>query len=631
MACILLRIGSNTAQPEQFAHPYIQPNMKTSLQQPLSLGRKYTSRTSSRLHALACSLALGGCVMASRPFAEMGIEDDWSYARTTEILAQTGHVVYNGWATAMLGWQLYWGALFVKLFGFSFCTLRWSILVLGMLTIFLFHRCLVRCGLSERNAALGTLTLALSPLSFALSFTFMTDMTGLLCIVVALYACLRALQSNSEASSIAWLAGATGAGLAGGTARQIAWLSALIMVPSAAWLLRHRRGVMAAGWVFFGASLIFVIGSLQWFNRQPFTIPEKLLAAPLTLTNASFLLVGFTRLILGLPLFLLPLLIPFIALFPWESRRARMGCVSLGIFFALVGLLQFHRHKLYVWLTPYTQNFVTSRGVIDVPIIVGLRPVVLHTGLRILLTLLTFAAALSFVVFLLRRYSPIRQGVPMWKRFMPRKDNGSGQRVSWRSLAILLGPFTLAYLLLLVPRAAVHGMNDRYLLPIIAICILVVTRVFQESVPTHLAPRLCALSFLSVGLIAMYGVAAMHDLFALYRARIAAIDEPLRRGVPRWEIGGGFEFDDWTELEIAGHVNDSRIENPIDAYKAPAVVRGTQPCNNEKADLVPHVVPRYILSFDPDACAGRSQFAPVVYRNWLLSKPVTIYVLEAPR
>ncbi len=48
------------------------------------------------------------------------MNDDWSYMWSARVLAKTGCVVYNGWATAMLTWQLYWGALFVRLFGFLF-------------------------------------------------------------------------------------------------------------------------------------------------------------------------------------------------------------------------------------------------------------------------------------------------------------------------------------------------------------------------------------------------------------------------------------------------------------------------------------------------------------------------------
>lgn len=53
--------------------------------------------------AIACASIPLLCYIVVRPHAEIGIVDDWSYVKTALILAQTGHIAYNGWATAMLG------------------------------------------------------------------------------------------------------------------------------------------------------------------------------------------------------------------------------------------------------------------------------------------------------------------------------------------------------------------------------------------------------------------------------------------------------------------------------------------------------------------------------------------------
>ncbi len=45
-------------------------------------------------------------VLAAWPVAEMGFVDDWSYVKMAFVFARTGHIVYNGWATAMLGWAI---------------------------------------------------------------------------------------------------------------------------------------------------------------------------------------------------------------------------------------------------------------------------------------------------------------------------------------------------------------------------------------------------------------------------------------------------------------------------------------------------------------------------------------------
>jgi hypothetical protein len=69
----------------------------------------------------------------------------------------------------MIVFQFYLGAAFIKLFGFSFTTVRMSTLLVAMVTAFALQRTLVRAGNIERNATLGTLALVLSPLYLMLS------------------------------------------------------------------------------------------------------------------------------------------------------------------------------------------------------------------------------------------------------------------------------------------------------------------------------------------------------------------------------------------------------------------------------------------------------------------------------
>src|SRR5277367_5634333 len=104
------------------------------------------------------------CVLATRPFVSMGMADDWSYTWTARVLAETGHLIYNGWGVMPLGWLAYLGALFIKIFGFSFTTARSSVLVLSLLCAALMQRVFVRSGASESTATIATLTLVLSPL-----------------------------------------------------------------------------------------------------------------------------------------------------------------------------------------------------------------------------------------------------------------------------------------------------------------------------------------------------------------------------------------------------------------------------------------------------------------------------------
>jgi hypothetical protein len=177
----------------------------------------------------------------------MGVADDGPYILVAHTLAATGHIVYNGWAAPMLGWQLYLGAAFIKLFGFSFTAVRSCIVLVAMALAFLLQRTLVRANITERNATIGTLAFVLSPLYLMLSVTYMTDITSLFAIVLCLYGCLRALQSSTSSSAIAWLCFAVATNAICGTSRQIAWLGILVMLPCTLWLLRAQRRVFLAG------------------------------------------------------------------------------------------------------------------------------------------------------------------------------------------------------------------------------------------------------------------------------------------------------------------------------------------------------------------------------------------------
>jgi hypothetical protein len=158
-----------------------------------------------RLPAVLCALLVLACELLSRPFTTMGVGDDGPYIVMARNLATTGHFAYNGWAAPMIGWQLYIGAAFIKLFGSSFTAVRSSTVFIAMLMAFVMQRALVRAGISEPNATLGTLTLVLSPMYLMLSATYMTDIFGLFAVILCLYCCLRALHAATERSAIAWL------------------------------------------------------------------------------------------------------------------------------------------------------------------------------------------------------------------------------------------------------------------------------------------------------------------------------------------------------------------------------------------------------------------------------------------
>ncbi len=553
-----------------------------------------------RTPAVLCALALLLCELISRPYAEMGICDDWSYYLIAQKLALTGHIAYNGWVNAMLGWQLYSAAAFMKLFGASYTTVRMTTLLVAMATAFLTQRTLVRSGVSERNATIGTLAMVLSPLYLMLSVTFMTDVPGMFALVLCFYSCLRALQTPSPRAAIGWLWFAVATNAVLGTSRQIAWLGLLVIVPSALWLLRSQRRVLLAGATAVLAGVAFVFGCMHWFNRQPYTLPQHLIfhAVPY-----SQMLSGVALLYLLLPFLLLPV---FAAFVPGIATRSRTVALIL-VAACLVCAVLLARNNAF---DMHAGGWTGIHGMYENPNLKGELPVFVTTPWQVLLATLSLSGLISF----LAAFLPLRSTVT---------DPPSITRsaLSWKQLGVLLGPYAAAYTLLLLPRASI-GIFDRYLLGLIVFVLLCVLRIYQERIQ----PQLPLATLLLVAGMAVYGVTVTHNMFSFYRARIVLADEVRAAGVPDTAIDNGWEINGVVELENAANINFDWIEVPAHAYRDVAP-QPPDACYIYWYAQTPHIHPVYNVSTDPNACAGPAGFPPVTYSRWL-APPGVLYVVR---
>jgi hypothetical protein len=553
--------------------------------------------------ALWCAIALALCVLASRPSLEMGFDDDFSYIWTAKAMADTGHFVYNGWATAMLGWQIYLGALFIKLFGFSFMVVRASIVVLGMATAALLQRLYVRMGLNPWNATLATLTIVLSPLFLPLAASFMSDVPGLFAILLCLYACVRAVQANTDRAAIGWLIFAALANAVGGTARQIAWLGALLMVPSAAWVLRRRPGVLITAAILWILSAGFIAGCMYWFKKQPYSIIEPLLPQSYSASEPVLFHVHYmSHKYLAILLLSLPILIAFAARYPVKERWARtqaavvvIALVVGGGFCVAMWHSKFHTASQYL-LAPFANDELSTKG-LDLGAFAGNRPDVLPMSARLTLTFLTLAAFLAFLLFLVNA-----------SRLPTRTDQDNGGQLSNQTLLVVLGPFTAGYLILLVTRAAVF---ERYFLPFLCVFLLFLLRFYQAKV----ASRLPVLTGIFVMLFGAYGVVTLHDCLASGRAALEAADELRAAGIPRTEIRAGYAYDALTQIELTGYVLPKQPWHPIPE------------CVFWWDKYTPAIHGRYQLSYSP-SCFPESEFPPVEYTTWLAPHHQKIYILK---
>jgi hypothetical protein len=557
-----------------------------------------TDKTSSAQSADTRSACISMAVVASamlmvRPFADIGYADDFAYADVALKLVRSGHLVYNGWESAMLVSHAYWGALFTRLFGFSFLCLRFSTMPFAIGTVGLCYLLVRQAGLRSPHATLVALLFGLSPILLPVSVSYMTDVPCLFFMFASLYSLSRSATSSKLGSYI-WLGLGAVSGFWGGTGRQAAWLVPLIVLPYLAWVKRRRISLFVpclTSWILI---LGGVVGVTAWFNHQLYTILQPSILSELKLVVKRPLPeINMTaRLALMLLLLCLPAALPLVLrswFDTWHGTRLRQITVAL-LFLGLISAILIHPSLASI---PWIYNTLDWQGINGTSPLPG-RPVVLTAPIRALVAIPVYAA----VCVLAGELLSIRD----WAR---------------RALRLLLNPsdsefplaalslFTVSYFVLVVVRAVDFDIFDRYLLPILpGVATILLLWLQADSRGERMLKRAIPFSWALLAIFAMYAIASTQDLWALAQARVTAAKTLEAAGVPRTEIDGGFEFNGWTQLMVNGRINSRWVANPPGAY-------------DPRFGQTPSVVPLYRLEYQPTPETPASQFGSVPYFSFL--------------
>src|SRR5262245_2343204 len=137
------------------------------------------------LAALAGVFAVGWALVA--PWSDVPVVDDYAYAWSVEHLLRTGRIVINDRSSIYPIVQIVWGALFARVFGFSFGALRLSTVLVSIAGCWAIYLTLRELAFDVTVSLLGAVTVALYPTWFVLSFTFMTDVPFVSLSAIALY------------------------------------------------------------------------------------------------------------------------------------------------------------------------------------------------------------------------------------------------------------------------------------------------------------------------------------------------------------------------------------------------------------------------------------------------------------
>lgn len=577
-----------------------------------------TNQTVPRWDGVLCAVAWLGIALLTRPFVEAGLIDDFSYVKSAWVLADTHRLVYNGWATAMIGWQIVWGALFASFLGHTFTAVRVSNFVTSFACVWMMHAVCVRCGLTRRNAVIATLALVTCPLFLPMSVSFMTDISGLLAILACFYCCLRANEAGDDTHAVRWLIAAALVGIIGATARQIAWMSPLVMVPSTAWLLRRRKGVVPTAVALWLLSAAAMVWSVRWFAHQPLIVPEPLIQGAINFKQVRELVGSATAAGMCFAMLLLPFLTA------WTSIRLtlrQMAVLVIGTPVLFFGLRAITLHGVEKGLAPWTGDLFEKLGMLSFRTAwtLGIEPSPFSYGLRLAISVIVMAVALWFALTV-----PKRRGIP----------SVAAQR--WFDLLVISVPFLAAYSLLLTPRAMWSFIIDRYLLPLAAFAFIFLLRLYQQRVSANLPAQ----SFVLLALFAMFSVAGTHDWIAMHRSRQQLVEQLQRAGVPRTGITAGYEFEGIEQINRAGTVYDPRVHYPagmdVKPWLPAGLPKGCREIYNEHTPVI-HAV--YFLSADTQeasltpgdgVCLVQANMAPLTYRAWMPPFERHVYVLQRP-
>jgi len=137
-------------------------------------------------------------IILVNPVGDFPLNDDWIYGKMVKILTEQHTLDFKLPTQSPALTQVFYGAIFVKLFGFSYTVLRISVLILGWLGILVFYKILIELEIDSVKAFLGALLLCINPFYFHLAHSFMTDVPFTVFALFSLYFFIKGLKQRNQ-------------------------------------------------------------------------------------------------------------------------------------------------------------------------------------------------------------------------------------------------------------------------------------------------------------------------------------------------------------------------------------------------------------------------------------------------
>jgi hypothetical protein len=541
------------------------------------------------------AMILPSCaVLLTRPFADLGFDDDWTYAFIALRYAQSGTLQFNGFNEPFTILQAVYGGLLIRMFGFSFDLLRLATIPFAAGCAGLTYLLSRRAELPPRVSLFTAFTATTSPLFLPFAASFMTDVYGcfffLLCLLFGIYA----IDSVKPTHAAAWLLASLAAGHLGGADRQICWVAVVAVLMCFAWRKRQVPSLLFLAALLAIVSAVAIRALMRWYARQPnafIQIPEWQDLHRIR----EFLPSPAIRYGLSTIRFCLPALLLFPSLTRLTPRR-------LGLLIAAALLWMTVGHRDPNLLAPWMHNIVTASGIL-IPELWGDKPVVLGPVSQGILTALVVLVIGALV----------QQGLPRLSSFL----RAGWKEMVWaanrtQTFAELLALSVLGCLVIVAVRAVMResgSFGDDYMLPWLPLfLILLLLALYRPDMELN-----WRLGWTALAVFAAYGIATTHDFYSEARARVGAFERLEMEGIAPRHVDGGLEPVEWTQLMTVGYTCNPSARPPS----------GDPACRNV-------LDPRYFLAFSAVPDFVPSRFAPEPYRTWLPPYRQQVLILTRP-
>ncbi|WP_226573768.1 ArnT family glycosyltransferase [Microseira wollei] len=477
-------------------------------------------------------------VILVNPIGDFPLNDDWAYGRSVQSVIEKGDFQISDWTATNLFSQVLWGALFCWPFGFSFTALRFSTLILGLIGVVTTYGLLREINTSYKFSILGALLVAINPIYFELSNTFMNDVPFFAFTAVSLYFLLRGIKYESK---IAITFGFLMAGVAilsrqAGLAIPLAFGCAYIM----------KKGFVISNFVKgFSPTLVGIaiqVGYQKWLQltmRSPQSYGDQINTlvkeVSLGLSNVFFnysQITLFSLIYLGL--FILPLLILSACQnFKTYSNRQKTLLLIATSFFFVVALNRLISRNL---IMPFVGNILVDFGLGPVGLINSYLP----QAPRIWIA----ATAIGLVgAALLLQYLFLAIG-----QILARNSSPETLEKKWGTTLIL--SFVVIYFFPLgLLGLTWQGFYDRYLIALLPFLMMMALlcrpnngKNLKNLINSKLMPLILIMLLIGGG----FTIAATHDYLSSNRVLWQALNNLMQTSqIAPERINGGFEFRGW--------------------------------------------------------------------------------------